>query len=101
MSRFSQTKIPILVLLYCSMYSASCFFDMDISETKLNFLLIRNYLQDYLAAFTPCKYFLVVKGSLGSPAPVILCQHQPFHVGRSPEKIMGSAKSTHLKSPLL
>lgn len=96
-SRFSQTEIPILVLLYYF----KCSFDMYISETKLNFLFIRNNLQDYLATFTPCKCFLVVKGSWGSPAPVILCQHQPFHMGRSPEKIMGRVKSAHLKSPFL
>lgn len=96
----SQTKMPILVVLYYSIYFR-CFLDIYISETKLNFLLIRNNLQAYLAAFTPCKCFLVVEGSWGSPAPVILCQHQPFHTGRSPEKIMGSVKSTHLKSPFL
>lgn len=96
---FHRQKYPFFVLYY-SIYFRY-FFDVYISKTKLNFLLIRNNLQDYLATFTPCKCFLVVKGSWGSPAPVILCQHQPFHMGRSPEKIMGSVKSTHLKSPFL
>lgn len=69
------------------------FFNVHISESRLNFLLIRNNLYNYLPAFTPCNLSLVVRISWGPPASAnILCQHQPFHTSRSPVNYMDSCK---------